>query len=309
MRLANWRDADLGGFTDIWHEQRRRWADRLSWNASGTCEVVEARRREGSLPGLVLADGARIAAWSFFLVHRHTLQIGAFESDSSVSTATLLDAILSMPDPELAASGVMLFAFSDAPGLRTALAGRGFATDNYLYLTRDLPAHGAVPRDLDWDRRLAIQIPALLARAYDTPTETRPFARHGRAEEWREYAGQLMGTDACGRFDPRLSVARVASDGTLDGAVLVTVVGPRCVHVAQVAVAPERRGSGLSTAMLRHVFAKAGAAGFGTVSLLVSEQNDRARRIYEVLGFTETASFLSAGRHGAAEPVGPRDVA
>ncbi|MEQ1910473.1 MAG: hypothetical protein ABMA15_16760, partial [Vicinamibacterales bacterium] len=194
MHLANWRDADAGAFTDIWHTQGRRWAERLSWDNSSTWATLETQRRDGSLPGLILFDGPRIAAWSFFLIHRGTLQIGAFEADSAASTSTLLDAMLSLADAELAPSGVMLFAFSDAPGLRAALSGRGFETDSYTYLTCDLPARPRHPPDLDWDRDLALQIPALLARAYDQPTLTRPFARHGLVEEWHEYAGQLIGS-------------------------------------------------------------------------------------------------------------------
>lgn len=296
MRLANWRDADASAFTDIWHAQGRRWAERLSWDNSSTWATLETQRRNGSLPGLILFDGSRIAAWSFFLIHRGTLQIGACEADTAASTGLLLDAMLSMADEELAPSGVMLFAFSDAPGLRDTLSSRGFETDSYAYLSCDLPARPQRPPDLDWNRDLALQIPALLARAYGQPTLTRPFARHGLVEEWHEYAGQLIGSEACGRFAPRLSAARVASDGTLEGAVIATVVGPGCVHVAQVAVAPERRGSGVATSMLRDVLAKASADGFASASLLVGEHNAGARRIYDQLGFKEAARFMSAGR-------------
>lgn len=300
MRLANWRDANACAFTDIWHAQSRRWAERLSWDNSATWAALEAQRRSGALPGLILLDGTRIAAWSFFLIHRGTLQIGACEADNVSSTGILLDAMLSMADSDLAPSGAMLFAFSDAPGLRTALSSRGFETDSYAYLTCDLPTRLQRPPDADWDRDLALQIPELLARAYGLPTLTRPFARHGLLEEWREYAGQLIGTDACGRFAPRLSSSRVADDGSLEGAVITTVVGPGCVHVAQVAVAPERRGSGLATAMLRDVLAKASADGFASASLLVGEHNAGARRIYDSLGFREAARFISAGRSRGA---------
>ena len=301
MHLANWRNADAREFTDLWHAQDRRWADRLSWDNSSTWATLEAQRRDGLLPGLTLVDTSHVAAWSFFLVHRGTLQIGAFEANTAASTRVLLDAILSLADPEFAPAGAMLFAFSDAPDLSDALVERGFETDRYLYLTRDLAARTGNPPDLGWDPGVALQIPTLLGRSYDKPTLTRPFARHGLVEEWQEYAGQLMGSDACGRFAPRLSAARVASDGTLEGAVITTVIGPGCIHVAQVAVAPDRRGSGIANAMLQDVLTKASADGFAKVSLLVGEHNAGARRIYDGLGFKETAHFVSAGSP-AAQP-------
>ena len=79
------------------------------------------------------------------------------------------------------------------------------------------------------------------------------------------------------------------------------VIGPGCIHVAQVAVAPDRRGSGIANAMLQDVLARASADGFAKVSLLVGEHNAGARRIYDGLGFKETAHFVSAGSP-AAQP-------
>ncbi len=119
-------------------------------------------------------------------------------------------------------------------------------------------------------------------------------------DEWREYAAQLLGSEACGTFEPGLSASVLSPAGVLEGVVLTTVVSPTTAHIAQVAVDPSRRGGGAATRLVRAVLEQARAAGYDRVSLLVSERNTAARRLYARLGFNETASFIAAGRPGAS---------
>lgn len=295
MRLVNWRELAPERFTSIWHTLTRRWAERLAWDSTSNWVTIEAQRRSGMLPGLALVDGDHIAAWCFFGVSRGTLQVGGFESDSVESTETLLDGVLSVASPEVAPAGVMFFTFSEAPALVDALQVRGFAVDRYRYLTREVVDGPVVVPDPGWERRFNLMMPSLLERSYGPPSLTRPFARQGLPEEWREYVGQLLGVEACGRFDPRLSAARLSTADELDGAVITTIIGPGSAHIAQVVVAPESRGRGLSSAMVMEVLARVRRDGFGTISLLVSEHNRTASTIYQSLGFRGTEVFLSAG--------------
>ncbi len=296
MPLFDWRDVDGALLSDAWGEQRSRWSQNLFWETEGNWAQVEAERRAGRLPGMVLMEGRTVAAWSFFLLHQDTLQIGGFESSSSSATRRLLDGVLETADPELAPSGAMLFAFSGAPGLVPALVARGFDTEPYEYLVREMAGVRPMRPEHEWDLSAAAQLPSLLARAYGPPTLTRPFARHGSMDEWREYAAQLLGSQACGAFEPALSAASFRSDGTLDGAIVTTIVGPGTAHIAQVAVDPTRRGTGLAGQMLGSVIERARADRFERVSLLVSERNTTARRLYAHSGFHEAASFIAAGR-------------
>lgn len=303
MRLIDWREASPAALNDVWREQVTRWNERLSWDSAGNWAEVEIERRAGRLPGLILLDDQRVYGWTFFLVHRDTLQIGGFEADSSSSTRTLLDAVLATGSPSIAPEGVMLFAFSAAPGLVPALVARGFDIAPYRYLVRDVADAHAPNGTMPWTVEAATGLPRLLAHAYGEPELTRPFARQGTEGEWREYAGQLLGSAACGTFDARLSAARFAPDGSLAGAIVTTVVGPATAHIAQVVVSPDQRGKGTASALLHEVIARTRQAGLERVSLLVSEHNAGARRLYQRAGFGETASFVSAGRRPTIRPV------
>ncbi len=297
LRLADWRDSGTE-FAEVWHGLSKRWAERLRWDSTSTWVTVEEQRRARALPGFVLLDNQRIAGFAFFIIHRGTLQIGGFEAESTAGTRMLLDALVQTAEPAAAPSGAMAFTFSQAPGVIDALRDRGFEVAEYLYLVRDLQAMTGPKPDPDWDRAFIVQVPDLLARSYGAATLTRPFARHDELEEWREYVGQLIGTAACGRFDARLSAARTDADGRASGTVLVTCIGPGSVHIAQVAVDPVCRGRGLASGMIRDVFARAAADGHTSASLLVEEHNTEARRLYEHLGFRESARFISAGKRG-----------
>ncbi len=298
MRLIDWREADAATLAHIWTTQASRWAVHLTWDSAGNWADVEAQRRAGNLPGLILFDGAAVVAWSFFLIHQDTLQIGAFEADSSEATRVMLDAVLATADEAMTPSGAILFAFSAAPGLVPALVARGFDTEPYLHLVREVADARPALDTLPWCAAAMLQLPALMERAYGPPTVTRPFARRGFLAEWEEYAAQLLGSAACGVFEPELSTCRVSPDGVLDAAIITTLVGPGTAHVAQVVVDPVSRGCGVAEAMLLEVLAKTKRLGFDRVSLLVSARNGGAVRLYTKLGFGETASFVSAGRRG-----------
>ncbi len=295
-RLVDWRDLDSAALADTWVEQRAQWLDQLSWDSTGTWAEVERQRRAGRLPGLALLEDGELAGWAYFLLHEDTLQIGGLGARSSQATRALLDALLALDAAGDVSHGVLLFAFSAAPGLVPALVARGFDVEPYQYMARDLPCPGAAIRGFTWSASAARGIPDLLAASYGQATVTRPFARGDRPEEWRHYVAQLLGGTACGEFAPALSASALSEDGHLDGVVLTTTIAPRSAHIAQVAVAPGRHGQGLASGMLGEVLRRASDAGVERVSLLVSGRNRRARGIYERAGFRETARFVAAGR-------------
>jgi ribosomal protein S18 acetylase RimI-like enzyme len=294
--VVDWRDPSLLSFDAVWREESSRWNARLAWDSQGHWNVVERNRREGRLPGLALVDDGAIAGWTFFVAHQNTLQIGGFESRSPRGTALLLDAIDTLAEPHIAPDGVLFFAFSAAAGLPVALVERHYDLEHYLYLLRPLDDLGGTPPRLPWSEDAGRQLPSLFARAYDEPSLTRPFVRHGHAAEWQEYAAQLVQLNACGQFLPELSAASLSTTGLLQGAVLVTSIHPATAHVAQVSVDPHCQGRGLAQTMLRTVLARAKTHGFERVSLLVGERNRRARQLYSKLGFVEVGRFTSAGR-------------
>lgn len=300
MHGRDWRLESPAAIEPLYAVERRRWSETLWWDSAGTWSAVEQARQVHSLPGLVVRDGDGIAGWSFFLVRRGTLHVGAFTARTRHATSLLLDGIL-QSEAARAADAAMMFAFAAAPGLTEALEAAGFAVEPYHYLERPLAATGG-PHANDvpfpgWAFDFRPALASLLARAYGEPTLTRPFVREGTETEWREYVDQLTVSPSCGVLLPKATVL-VGSEARLDAAVVATAISTEAAHIAQVAVDPGRRGAGVARGALELAMARMGALGFARVTLLVAHTNAGARAIYAKLGFRERAVFVSAGRGG-----------
>ena len=87
------------------------------------------------------------------------------------------------------------------------------------------------------------------------------------------------------RLDSLATFALTADAATLLGFGQYYLRAGRC-HLGRLAVAPERRGRGLGSTLVREL-CRAGSADLGvdTYSLFVLPGNERAMRLYERLGF------------------------
>ena len=311
MKPLDWRFLTRKEAADLHDGETGRWLSALHWDTRPSVVRIEAARQAGALPGLVVRDEQGIIrGWTFYLVHQGVLQVGAFVAESSVAAAALLDAIVAAPEARTASS-TMLFVFSTAPDLAEHLTARGFAVERYRYLQVALAAGGpaftqkasarpgAAANLAHWNAAQLDEMAALLRHAYASDHSARPFARGGTPLEWQEYVRQLLTTNACGAFAPEASfLVRGTSASDLDGATLMTRLMVDTAHLAQIAVAPESRGRGLARQLLEASLDAARLAGCTRATLLVSERNESAGRLYANMGFEEVAAFVSASRDG-----------
>lgn len=298
-RPEDWALVPPAAMTALYEREQQRWQHALDWDTTATWLGLERARRNGRVPGFVVRDGdGAIRGWTFYLLHGSELQIGALTAASPADTSALLDAVLGAP-AALVASRTLFHAYSAAPGLSEALQARGFALDPQRYLTCTLEPASAGSLDgpaRRWQAGDAERAAATLAAAYGGRDPRRTFVPSGELADWRRYVQDLTTGDGCGRFQPALSRLAPDASGTLAGVALVTAVSPGCAHLAQLAVAPAAAGTGLGRRLLRDVMAAAGAAGYRRLSLLVNDDNARARRLYEAAGFSLAGQFAGATR-------------
>lgn len=297
MNVIDWRTARGEVVSRLYAAETERWRRDLHWNIASQWATVEAARASGQLPGFIAqSSSGDVLGWSFQVVHHDTLQVGALVADSPATTERLVNVILHSREARATAS-VMMFGYFDAPGLHACLAPRGLAAERYRYLQKQLPARtsdsGAAIRTFDHADSTAVT--DLLVASYDAVDPLRPFAKTGRRDEWVEYVTQLTCVSGCGTFEPAMSPVIPCEFGGLDGAALVTRLAPGVAHLAQVAVHPVVRGRKIGSQLMRDVMAAAQRKGCDRLTLLVSERNEAAGRLYDRLGFVKAATFASVG--------------
>jgi ribosomal protein S18 acetylase RimI-like enzyme len=294
MRIRDWRFAEPPAVEALYEIERQRWLCDLGWDTSAAWPEIEGARVAGRLPGLLAVDErGSVCGWTYFLIDDRVAQVGSLVGESAEATRALIESVVARAAGH--AECVTCFSYCQAPGLEAELVRHGFTITRYRYLSRSTTSLEPARPDRadtwrDGDETLAAE---LLRAAYGS--NGRFFAPHGLPGEWERYVHNLVAFPGCGRFDP--SATRVLrEDGRLVALVLVTALGPGVGHVAQVAVHPERRGSGVAGLLLDRALAMSAAAGRTRATLLVEDRPGTARTLYARRGFRPTALFIAARR-------------
>lgn len=280
------------------------WRDTLCWDIAGAWSVIEPARQTGQLPGrLVLDDTGRPCGWAAFLPLDSTLQVMALVASTEPATRALVESILRSTEAQ-ACEAIAICVRDTGPMLRDVLARSGFVVDIYQYLVRDLDGLAGLADATATNGRCVLRrwhdddagMAALCERAYRDMDGVRAFAPRGTSAEWQHYISTLTQGTGCGWFLPELSaVAPSAGGSTIDGAIMVTDLGTRVAHIAQLAVDPAVRGRGLAGRLVDTTLLAA-AAMYERISLLVSSSNAPALALYKSRNFRRHASFIVARR-------------
>ena len=105
-----------------------------------------------------------------------------------------------------------------------------------------------------------------------------------KPEGCRTLLENIVQLQRCGEPIPMASsVAQRPESRMLSGFIVATEISPRHAHFAQVAVSPSAQG--LGKLLLGRAIDALTRAGYLTVSLMVSDTNERAVSLYESMGF------------------------
>jgi ribosomal protein S18 acetylase RimI-like enzyme len=297
QHCLDWRrvcaPADVAGLIT---REAGAWRRELEWDVRESWSGLEPARASGRLSGRVLTgNGSQRPGWACFVVHRQTLQIAILVADTVEATETLVASILAS-DEAARASSIAICVRAAAPGLEASLRACGMRVVRYRYLTRRIDAAtGQRPSGRPWRTGDEPRIARLLADAYRTSRSVRAFAPHDTSEEWLDYVAALTGGDGCGRLMPSASFVwptHASETSTFDAAVLTTRLSEHTAHIAQLAVAPQARRGGLAGALVESAAGNAQRLGCSRLTLLVADDNEPARLLYERLGFSESAAFV-----------------
>ena len=295
MNLIDWGSLPADVLTPLYEREQVRWRTALGWDTSVSWSTIESARVGWGLPGFACRDASgAICGWTFFMRRGDAgdqIDIGGLVAASPQVTSALLDAIVDHTrgiDSHLTG-----FLYATAPGLHAALAGHGIGIERFSYLTRPtnrvpFERPGAALRR--WRSQDIDRTAALLQTAYGDAG--RLFAPENSLAEWRTYVQNLLAYGGCGVLRPDLSRV-VESNGQVSALALVTALASDTAHLAQLAVSPQVRRCGLARALVAETLKSAHASGYQQMSLLVSNSNTAACRLYCSWGFVERGEFVA----------------
>ena len=159
--------------------------------------------------------------------------------------------------------------------------------DQYSGGSQAVPSQRALPQAVpahDFRHPADGEIPALGRLRWDAYQETPDEADVGDSVTSATEEVRLTFTGAYGTFLPAASF--VASDGGRPVAAALVTLLEESPLLAFVFTAPSHVGQGLGRRLIEAAMHALGEQGYPMLSLAVTEDNVRARRLYESIGFT-----------------------
>ena len=309
MRQPAARLVDLGqlrgpDLEPVLEAQRAHWRKRLAWDNREATDAIRRLLNQRCLAGLAVLVGDCPVGYSYFMLQGSRAVVGEVfllpAQRAPYLERMLLEMTVIMASRDSAVKRVegQLASLAAFPDVQIVVPGELQVYPRQLMI-RDsceaLPAQGPVDpgmRFLPWTDSQLEPASELIAEAYAEHVDAKITEDYRSVSGAKRFLQQTINRGSSGRFLTGAGfVARQASSPRLRGICLGSMVGARVGHITQLCVAPEWRGFGVGSELLRRAVDGFRRAGCDAVSLTVTASNKGAVEIYERAGFRALASF------------------
>lgn len=311
MRTRPLREASPRDLLPLLEEECAQWQAELAWDFSDVRAAVAAGVERGTLPGRWLGDAHGAQAYCYYMVDAGRVIIGSLFASRERRGAGLEDALLDavVADARAERGGGRVECqtlFCTASSVDARFAACGFSGRPRHYMRRDLhePLPAADPplpagvclRPL---RREELQAAAdLVYRSHVGSVDAALNLTYSTPATCRAFVDTLVLRSGCGRFDPLASRMAEGPKGPA-GVLIASRLAHSNGHVCQVSVAPEAQARGVGAALMAAALDAFRDQGLASATLSVTVANQRAHRLYELLGFRPQRTFAA---HAWARP-------
>ncbi len=278
--------------------EARLWQERLRWNYRSSTELLLQYLDTHVLPGFVALENGKVCGFSFCVYEGIKAVIGdAFGIDaqhhgSHEVTRTLLRHLLELlresPSVDRIESQLLLY---DSDSFAGIFHSEGFSTFPRLFMQREISSAEAVPRSTPIPAGLSLRrwsspdyqaaaelIHACYAGHVDSRINDQYRSLHGSLR----FLHNIVRFPGCGVFEGDQSwVVEDAASGKLAGLILCSRVDDDVAHITQLCVAPRCRGQRVGALLLQRCMSHLRRTGYDAISLTVTEENQRAVKLYE----------------------------
>jgi len=304
LDLRHFSSADL---RSVLEEEIRVWSRLLSWDYSGSADMILRYVDAKILPGYAAIERGRVFGYSFFVYEGSKGVIG----DLFVANGDRL------PDPPEVESRLIthvIETLQQSPGIHRVEAQllaheagavtrpfleQGFSRHARLFMVLALEAVSAprtpLSKDVEirrWSEQDYQSAAAIITTAYRGHVDSNINDQYRSLSGSLRFLNNIVRFPGCGAFDAESSfVALDRRSRTLIGLILCSRVRHDVGHVTQVCVLPDYRSQGIGEALLAATTDNLRRRQFSLLSLTVTEANRRAVELYLRLGFDTRRVF------------------
>jgi ribosomal protein S18 acetylase RimI-like enzyme len=304
LDLRHFSSVDLRPLLD---DEGRAWANLLSWDYSGSAEMILRYVDAKILPGYAAIERGRIFGYTFFVYEGSKGVVG----DLFVTNGNRL------PNPrevELKLLTHVIETLQQSPGIHRVEAqllaheagsvarpflDQGFQRHPRLFMVLGVanlsPPVIATHPDIEirrWTEADYQPAAAVITAAYRGHVDAQINDQYHTLGGSLRFLNNIVRFPGCGLFDAEASFAAVDRKAkSLIGLILCSRVRGDVGHVTQVCVLPEYRSHGIGESLLAATVASLRKRGFSMLSLTVTEANSRAVALYRRLNFETKRVF------------------
>jgi len=304
LDLRHFSSVDL---RPLLEDETHLWARLLSWDYSGSAEMILRYVDAKILPGYAAVDRGRVFGYSFFVYEGNKGVIGDLYvtngnrlPDSRQVELRLLTHVIEtlQQSPGIHRVEAQLLAH-DTNVVSRPFLDTGFQRHQRLFMTLALnksalekvPTHPEIEIrpwiDSDYQPSAAV-----ITAAYRGHVDAQINDQYHTLSGSLRFLNNIVRFPGCGVFDAESSfVALDRKAKNLIGLILCSRVRKDVGHVTQVCVLPEYRSRGIGESLLEATEGSLRRRNFSLLSLTVTEANARAVALYQRLNFESKRIF------------------
>ena len=307
MEILDLRHFSSVDLRSLLGDETQLWARLLSWDYSGSADMILRYVDAKILPGYAAVDRGRVFGYSFFVYEGNKGVIGDLYvtngnrlPDARQVEIRLLTHVIEtlQQSPGIHRVEAQLLAH-DANAVSRPFLDTGFQRHPRLFMVlalgksapQNLPIHPDV-EIRPWTEADYQPSAAVITAAYRGHVDAQINDQYHTLSGSLRFLNNIVRFPGCGTFDAESSfVALDRKTRSLIGLILCSRVRSDVGHVTQVCVLPEYRGRGIGESLMAATELNLRKRNFCMLSLTVTEANSRAVALYRRLNYDSKRVF------------------
>ena len=308
MEILDLRHFSSSDLRPLMEDEVRAWSRLLSWDYTGSAEMILRYVDSKILPGYAAVDRGRIFGYAFFVYEGNKGVIGDLfvtngnsrgPAQREVESRLLVHVIETLQQsPGIHRVEAQLLVH-EAGVVSQPFAEQGFHRYPRLFMV--FPLSGvrtntlSLPPGIEvrpWTEHDYQPTAAVITAAYRGHVDSEINDQYRTLSGALRFLNNIVRFPGCGQFDAESSFTAINKElRNVIGVILCSRVRHDVGHVTQVCVLPEYRSQHIGETLLAYTAANLKKRSFTSLSLTVTEANSRAVDLYERLGFQTKRVF------------------